>query len=123
MEDFEGRRDLLLVAKNAAAKSYRVTWGAETKTFSGPQLTAGINLPAAFAKTPFDTAFKRLDEAVAQKQNYETRQIKSLFHGEEGKTDMKATVALTEKVRAPLAAAILGSRVPVTHSIRIEAVN
>ena len=60
---------------------------------------------------------------MAQKQNYETRQIKSLFHGEEGKTDMKATVALTEKVRAPLAAAILGSRVPVTHSIRIEAVN
>ena len=124
LTEFQTRFNRLqLVAKNAAAKSYRVTWGTETKTFSGQQLTAGINLPAAFAKTPFDTAFKRLDEAVAQKQNYETRQIKSLFHGEEGKTDMKATVALTEKVRAPLAAAIVGSRVPVTHSIRIEAVN
>ena len=44
-----------------------------------------------------DTAFQRLDEAVGQKQNYETKQIKSLFHGEEGRADMKATVALTEK--------------------------
>ena len=70
-----------------------------------------------------DTAFQRLDEAVGQKQNYETKQFKSLFHGEEGRADMKATVALTEKARAPLVAAIRKARVSVTHSVKIEAVH
>ena len=58
-----------------------------------------------------DAAFKRLDEAVGQKQNYETKQIKSLFHGEEGRAEMKATVALTEKARTPLIAAIRKAQV------------
>ena len=70
-----------------------------------------------------DAAFKHLDEAVGQKQNYETKQIKSLFHGEEGRADMKATVALTEKARAPLVAAIRKARVSVTHSVKSEAVH
>ncbi len=59
-----------------------------------------------------DTAFQRLDETVGQKQNYETKQIKSLFHGEEGRADMKATVAAIRK-----------ARVSVTHSVKIEAVH
>ena len=65
----------------------------------------------------------RLDEAVGQKQNYETKQFKSLFHGEEGRADMKATVALTEKARAPLVAEIRKARVSVTHTVKIEAVH
>lgn len=122
--DFQSQFNRLrLVAKNATAKSYSVTWGGETKTFSGAQLAAGINLPAEFAKTPFDDAFKRVDEAVGRKQNYETKQIKSLFHGEEGKADMEATVALTEKARAPLAAAIREAMVPVTHTLKIAVAN
>ena len=36
---------------------------------------------------------------------------------------MKATVALTEKARAPLVAAIRKARVSVTHSVKIEAVH
>ena len=36
---------------------------------------------------------------------------------------MKATVALTEKARAPLVAAIGKARVSVTHSVKIEAVH
>lgn len=123
LTEFQSRFNRLqLVARNATAPHYRVTWGGESKTFTGQQLAAGINLPAEFAKTPFDGAFKRLDEAVGQKQNYETRQIKTLFHGEEGRADMKATVALTEKTRAPLAAAIQKALVPVTHTVKIEAV-
>jgi hypothetical protein len=122
LTDFQSRFNRLrLVASNATARNYRITWGSETKTVSGQQLAEGVNLTALFEKTPFDDAFKRLDEAVGQKQNYETRQIKSLFHGEEGKVDMKATVALTEKTRAPLAAAIRAAQVPVTHSVKIEA--
>ena len=122
--DFQERFNRLrLVAKNATAKSYTVTWGGETKTFTGEQLAAGINLPAEFAKTPFDDAFKRVDDAVGRKQNYETKQIKSLFHGEEGKVDMEATVALTEKARAPLAEAVRSAVVPVTHTLKIVASN
>ncbi len=124
LTDFQARFNRLrLVVKNATGPSYRVTWGNETKTFTGAQLVAGLNLPAEFAKTPFDEAFKRLDEAVGRKQSYETKQIKTLFHGEEGKVDMEATVALTEKARAPLAAAIRAALVPVTHTLKIEAAN
>ncbi len=123
LTDFNDRFNRLrLVVKNAPAKGCSVTWAGGSKTFGADQLAAGINLPAEFAKTPFDAAFKAVDEAVAKKQNYETRQIKTLFHGEEGKIDMKATVALTEKTRAPLAAAILKARVPVAHTLTLTAV-
>ena len=36
--------------------------------------------------------------------------------------DMEATVALTEKTRAPLAAAVRRALQPVTHTVRFEAV-
>ena len=122
LTDFNERFNRLrLVVRNAPAKSYSVAWGGETKTFTADQLAAGINLPAEFAKTPFDDAFKAVDAAVAKKQSYETKQIKSLFHGEEGAVDMDATVALTEKARAPLAAAIRTAFVPVTHTLKLTA--
>ena len=44
-----------------------------------------------------------------------------MFNGEEGKVDMDATAALTEKVRAPLAAVSRQAFVPVTHAIKIAA--
>ncbi|MBN8249402.1 MAG: hypothetical protein J0L84_18405, partial [Verrucomicrobia bacterium] len=120
--DFHNRFNRLrLVVTGAPAGRYDVTWGGATRTFTAEQLAAGILLPAEFATTPFDDAFKRVDEAVARKQAYETKQIKSLFHGEEGQTDMEATVALTERARAPLAAAIPASQTPVTHTLRITA--
>ena len=108
-----------LVVKNPTASSYTVTWGPTTRTFTADQLTAGINLAAEFVRTPFDPAFKKIDEAVAKKQAYETRQIKTLFHGEEGKTDIRSTVALTEKVRSELVAGITAAQVPVTHVIQV----
>lgn len=43
---------LMLVVKNASAKHYQVSWGAETKTFTGKQLTDGINLAAEFPSNP-----------------------------------------------------------------------
>ena len=108
-----------LVARNGTAVAYDVIWGGISRRFTAEQLAAGINLAAEFEKTPLDFAFKRVDEAVARKQAYETKQIKSLFHGEEGAADMEATVALTEKARAPLAEAVARSVIPVTHTIRI----
>ncbi|MBZ0254790.1 SGNH/GDSL hydrolase family protein [bacterium] len=110
----------MLVAKHAGSGTYKVTWGAESKTYSGSELEKGVNLADDFEVNPFSEAFKSVDEAVAKKQAYETKQIKQLFHGEEGHTDMDATAALTEKVRAPLAKAIEAEFIPVKHTIKIE---
>jgi hypothetical protein len=110
-----------LVVHNAPAPRMRVTWGETAKTYSASALAQGVNLAADFMVNPFSAAFKRVDEAVARKQAYETRQMKSLFHGPEGRIDMEATVALTEKARTPLVEAICAAFKPVTHVIRIEA--
>jgi hypothetical protein len=111
---------LVLKVKGAPLKS-RVTWGEVTRSYLATELESGVNLAADFATNPFSGAFNRVDEAVAKKQAYETRQIKELFHGPEGRADMEATAALTEKVRAPLAAAIRKAFTPVRHTLKIEA--
>ncbi|MEN6424736.1 MAG: SGNH/GDSL hydrolase family protein [Phycisphaerales bacterium] len=110
----------LLVVPNAPAGHYRVTWGEASKTYTAGNLAAGVNLAADFETNPFSEAFKRVDDAVAKKQAYETRQIKDLFHGPEGNTDMTLTAELTEKVRAPLANAISAAFTPVRHTILIK---
>jgi hypothetical protein len=111
----------LLIVRNADRQNYKVTWGSESKTFSAAQLAQGINLVEAFTTTPFQEAFDRVDKAVAAKQEYETRQVKQLFHGPEAKTDMKLTAELTERTRAPLVKAIRKNFVPVRHEIVIQA--
>ena len=112
---------LLLVVTNAPAANYKVTWGTETKTYSAAQLGQGINLADDFAVNPFSEAFRKVDGAVIAKQNYETHQVKSIFHGAEGKADMEAAVSKTEAERTPLAEAIKTAFVPVTHTLRIVA--
>jgi lysophospholipase L1-like esterase len=111
----------MLVVPNAPAGNYRVTWGETSKTYTAADLAKGVNLAADFETNPFSEAFKAVDEAVAKKQNYETRQVKDLFHGPEGQADMAMTTQLTEKVRAPLAAAVAKAFVPVRHTITIKA--
>ena len=137
---------LMLVAKNGSARSYKVTWGAETKEYAAEQLAKGVNLANDFAVNPFSEAFKKVDAAVIAKQNYETKQIKQIFHDlvngkykaaddikdmelkelftlrdADGKFDRDAVAAATEKKRSALAAAIKTAFVPVTHTLRIEA--
>ena len=112
---------LTLAVRGGSADRYVVTWGGTSKNYSAVQLARGVNLAADFETNPFSEAFQRVDEAVARKQAYETRQIKTLFHGPEGRTDMEMTVALTEKTRAPLARAVKETFVPVRHTIRIQA--
>ena len=111
---------LRLVVKNGGASGYRVTWGDKTKTFPADKLAAGINLADEFEVNPFSEAFARVDTAVAAKQDYETLQIKDRFRVE-GRVDLEATVALTEKARAVRAAAIKKALVPVTHTLRLVA--
>ena len=111
---------LLLVVKGAPAAGCRITWGKESRDYSAAQLAQGVNLAEDFPLNPFGDAFAKVDGAVAAKQAYETRQVKMLFHGEEGRADMDATAALTEKARKPLADAVLAALAPVTHTLRIE---
>ena len=110
---------LTLIVKGGKTERYKVGWGSESKSFSQEQLRAGINLAEQFPSNPFCDAFAKVDKAVAAKQNYETRQIKELFHGPEGKADSEMTAELTEKARAPLAQAIKAAFVPVEHIIKI----
>src|ERR1043166_7515485 len=112
---------LTLIVKNGSSEKYRVTWGDASKSFTAEQLGHVVNLADEFPVNPFSDAFKKVDEAVAAKQAYETRQIKELFHGLEGRADAEMTAALTEKARAPLAAKIKSSLAPVRHTIRIAA--
>lgn len=116
----ELNRFVLKVA-GGAAERYKVTWGQNSKTYTARHLVKGVNLAADFSANPFSEAFERVDNAVYEKQKYETRQIKTLFHGPEMKADAEAVVQLTEKVRQPLADAIAERFVPVSHSIQIEA--
>ncbi len=105
-----------------AGRTYRVTWGSETKPFTAAQLERGVNLAEEFPCNPFCDAFAKVDAAVAAKQAYETTQIKKSFRSPEAKADMEAVVARTEKEREPLAAAIKAAFVPVTHTLKVELV-
>jgi lysophospholipase L1-like esterase len=110
---------LMLVVKGGKAANYLIAWGADSRLYSAPQLARGVNLAADFEAKPFSDAFAAVDRAVARKQDFETTQIKQLFHGDAGKADMEKTVDDSEKERAPLAAAIKAAFVPVTHTLTI----
>ena len=65
-----------LKVQHAPAEKLAVTWGAETKTFSKAELEKGVNLAAAFENHPLAEAFRRVDRAVAEQQNFQTMMIK-----------------------------------------------
>lgn len=111
---------LILIARNGKARSYKVSWGDQQKSFSAGQLARGINLVEEFPVNPFCEAFGKVDAAVTAKQDYETKQIKESFRSAEAKTDMEAVAARTERERAPLADAIHTAFVPVIHTLTID---
>ncbi|MGA2556427.1 MAG: SGNH/GDSL hydrolase family protein [Verrucomicrobiota bacterium] len=113
---------LMLVVKNIGAPRCQVSWGGSTNVYAAEQLSAGVNLADDFAVNPFAEAFKNVDQAVAAKQAYETRQIKTAFHSPEAQTNMEAVVSRTEAERAPLVEALGAAFVPVRHVLRLEAV-
>lgn len=117
---FEDLNRFVLRVRGAKEESYRVTWGPETRTYKASELEAGVNLALDFEVNPFSEAFGRVDSAVAAKQEYETRQIKQLFHGPEGRADMEATVEFTERIRTPLAHRIRKAMAPVEHTLLIH---
>ncbi len=137
---------MTLIARKGKAKRYKVTWGSESHSYTAQQLEKGVNLTEDYVMNPFVDAFRKVDEAVAAKQRYETKQIKQVFHelakgkykSEEeikdkdikalfalgngaGKFDMKDIERETEQQRQPLVDAVRSAFVPVTHTIRIAA--
>ena len=116
---FEELSRFRLVVKNATSPQNRVIWGNATNIYSPAQLAAGVNLAADFVDNPFSAPYRQVDELVAAKQAYETKQIKQVFHGSEGRADMAKAVARTEAERAPLAQAISDAVVPIRHTLKI----
>ena len=126
-------RDLnryMLVVKNLSSAKADITWGKTTKTFSEEQLEAGINLAEAFLDNPFSEPFFKLDRAVFNKQNRETRTIKKIitnFRGLEADfPDDKEVAKATETLRAKLlernaqdAAMVRAAVKPVVHTIQV----
>ena len=111
---------LVLIVRHGTAPNYKVTWGLTGKIFTAGVLARGVNLAEEFPCNPFCAAFGKVDAAVAAKQAYETKQVKEVLHGAEGKADFAAAVTRTEGERKPLAQAIQEAFVPVTHVLRVE---
>lgn len=123
---------LTLKVKNLSAASAKVTWGKESKEFTKEQLTAGINLAAEFQKTPFDGAFAGVINAIRLKQEYETPMIKGMITNfrnftTDAKADAEFGAALETLKKKMLAkqetldANVRKTLVPVTHSLKVEA--
>lgn len=127
-----------LKVTNLDAPKAAVKWGSETKEFTKEQLAAGVNLPAAFDKTPFDDSFRKLLEAIAAKQAHETYMIKNVITKfrdlvpAEAKDDPEVAAAykviqtkvggkLYEK-HAALTAEVQKQLVPVKHTITVTPV-
>jgi lysophospholipase L1-like esterase len=120
---------LTLLARGGSAPRYRVTWGTESKLFSAEQLAQGINLSAEFPTNPFGEAFAKVDAAVAAKQEFETKEMKSDFRPKGiQQPSIDDVIAQTEKVvkedektHHQLATVVHDAFVPVTHVIKILA--
>jgi len=123
---------LTLVVKGLKGDKAKVTWGKAEKTFAANDLAKGVNLAAEFLDNPFSDAFRKVDGAVAQKENYETWLIKEanrLFSGiaNQMKDDDEAQAAvkgLRAKLLAKhdaLAKAVREAFVPVKHTITVTA--
>jgi len=109
----------MLVVRHGSADNYKVTWGEASHDYTSKELKKGVNLADDFPVNPFSAAFARVDEAVAKKQAFETKQIKEMFHGAAGKADMEKAAAESEQERASLMAQISSAFVPVEHTLTI----
>lgn len=70
---------LILRVRGLDSPRAKVTWGKDSKIFSREALEKGINLAAEFPENPFSEPFRKLDEAVARKQAFETPMIKDVI--------------------------------------------
>jgi hypothetical protein len=112
----------MLTVSGLTDEKYILTWGEQSREYSAEELAKGVNLAEKFPNNPFSAQFDRVDQAVAAKQMFETKQVKEIFHGAEGKADIEKAAADTEAQRKPLADAIRAAMVPVTHVIAVRSI-
>ena len=123
---------LTLVVKNLDAAQGKVTWGNQTKTFPKADLEKGINLSAEFLDNPFGEAFRKLDGAVGQKEQFETVLIKTFFSTNapgitqmlgdpEFKPELEALQTKMWTRQAKYADEVRALVTPVKHTITVEA--
>jgi lysophospholipase L1-like esterase len=113
---------LTLRVRQAPTTQVKVTWGEASKTFSAAQLAKGVNLAAEFPQNPTSATFAKIWQAVADKQAYETKQIKTLFRSKEAKADIEAVVKSSQVEFDRLAAALQATIKPVDSVLKVEAV-
>ena len=118
----------LLTVKNGSAETYRVCWGDEARVFTREQLAHGVNLAGEFTLNPFSRRFALIDAAVSAKQDFETRQVKTLFRPADDKAtpgqiaqQTQAVLADTERLHAALENVIHIAYAPVTYQLKITA--
>jgi len=123
LADFQKKLNrLTLKVAGAKTAQVKVTWGDVSKLFTGEQLAKGVNLAAEFPQNPTSPAFAQIWKAVAEKQAYETKQIKTLFRSKEAKADMEAVAKSSQVEFDRLAAALKAVVKPVDSTIKVEEV-
>ncbi len=123
LADFQKKLNrLTLRVAGAKTAQVKVTWGEASKVFSAAQLAKGVNLAAEFPQNPTTPAFAKIWKAVAEKQAYETKQIKTLFRSKEAKADMEAVVKSSQVEFDRLAAALKAVIKPVDSTLKVEEV-
>ena len=123
LADFQKKLNrLTLRVAGAKTAQVKVTWGDVAKIFTAAELAKGVNLAAEFPQNPTSPAFAKIWKAVAEKQAYETKQIKTLFRSKEAKADMEAVVKSSQVEFDRLAAALQATLKPVDSTLKVEAV-
>ncbi len=122
---------LTLIVTGLAAPAATVSWGSGKQRFTKEQLAAGINLAVEFPDNPFCAPFRKLDEAVAHKQELETTLIKGTITNfrscrELLAGDAEGTAAIDKLTARLLAkygqrqAEVRALLVPVRHTITVQ---
>jgi hypothetical protein len=115
---------MILKVTGATAARYRIAWTDaqnmlnEWHIYTSAELQKGINLADDFQRTPFSNNFHRIDDLVFQKQSVES----AITWMETNAQWTEAGLRAYEAERVQLLNQIKRAFVPVTHNIRIEAV-
>jgi lysophospholipase L1-like esterase len=120
----------LTLIVNGVKGSAKITWGDASKEFTGEQLAKGINLAAEFLDNPFVENFRKVHQAVAEQQAFETPMIKTLVNGRlrygslpgGAETGIEKLISDATDIDTGLRNAAAKAVTPVTHTIKIEVV-
>ncbi len=124
------RYTLIVANPPAGTTKLKITWGKQSKEFPIADLAKGINLAAEFLDNPFAEPFKKVQDTIAQQQQFETLLVKQLLASLPQYAAMvpqqKDAASKFGQAGIDLANAMnnnaVASVAPVKHTIKIEAV-